>query len=176
MVSLLKSIPGITWLSVLVMINFYLFAVIGTNIFGDKFPEFFGSIGKSSFTLFQIMTLESWSMGIARSIAAEFEYAYTYFIVFILINTFVMLNLFVGILVNAMSTMEAEEEEYQRSKNDMEGEKLLSKNKSEENSTIEQIAVIKELLRLADDTIEQLEKKLKEKNQRKIKTHHGLPL
>lgn len=87
-----------------------------------------------------------------------------------------MLNLFVGILVNAMSTMEAEEEEYQRSKNDMEGEKLLSKNKSEENSTIEQIAVIKELLRLADDTIEQLEKKLKEKNQRKIKTHHGLPL
>ena len=87
-----------------------------------------------------------------------------------------MLNLFVGILVNDMSTMEAEEEEYQRSKNDMEGDKLLSKNKSEENSTIGQIAVIKEHLRLANDTIEQLEQQLKGQIQRKIKTHHGLPL
>ncbi len=58
----------------------------------------------------------------------------------------------------------------------MEGEKLFSKNKSEENSTIEQIAVIKEHLRLANDTIEQLEQQLKGQNQRKIKTHHGLPL
>ncbi|MCR5537392.1 MAG: ion transporter [Succinivibrio sp.] len=110
-VGLLQSIPGIGWLTVLVMINFYLFAVIGTNFFGEKFPEFFGTIGASSYTLFQIMTLESWSMGIARPVTAQFEYAYIYFIIFILLNTFVMLNLFVGIIVSAMSSIEDSEAE-----------------------------------------------------------------
>lgn len=113
-IGLVKSLPSIIWLIMLIFVVFYLFAVLGTNLFGDKFPEFFGSLGKSFFSLFQIMTLESWSMGIARPVIAEYEYAYLYFVSYIMINTFIMLNLFVGIIVNAMgSESEAEEKKEQ---------------------------------------------------------------
>ena len=159
-VGLLKSIPGIGWLSLLVMINFYLFAVIGTNFFGDKFPEFFGSIGASSFTLFQIMTLESWSMGIARPVIAEYQYAYIFFVVFILINTFVMLNLFVGIIVNAMSSIDndiaEENKEQQSQKTDTE-----ESDRDNIKSLSEQIAVLKRQLAIAADTVAKLETKIK---------------
>lgn len=106
-VSLLKSIPSIGWLSLLVLINLYLFSVIGTNFFGDVFDDYFGTIGRSFFTLFQIMTLEGWA-DLARSILNEHEYAYIYFVFFILLNTFIMLNLFVGVIVSAMSEIDSE--------------------------------------------------------------------
>jgi voltage-gated sodium channel len=82
------------------------FAVIATNLFAATYPEWFGDIGRSLYTLFQIMTLESWSMGIARPVMANFPYAWAFFVPFILIATFTMLNLFVAIIVSAMQTYE----------------------------------------------------------------------
>lgn len=102
--ALLAAIPGLGSIALVLMIIYYVFAVIATNLFADSHAEWFGSIGASFYTLFQIMTLESWSMGIVRPVMEQFPYAWAFFIPFILIATFTMLNLFIAIIVNAMQT------------------------------------------------------------------------
>jgi voltage-gated sodium channel len=87
------------------LIVFYVFAVMATTMFGAAFPEWFSSIGASMYTLFQVMTLESWSMGIVRPVMEVYPHAWLYFIPFILIATFTMLNLFIAIIVDTMQTM-----------------------------------------------------------------------
>lgn len=101
--SLLKSIPSIGWIAVLLFMIFYIFAVIGTDLYQDKFPEYFGDMGRTFFTLFQIMTLESWSSGIARPMMDEVPYSYIFFIPFILLATYTTLNVFIAIVVNTMN-------------------------------------------------------------------------
>lgn len=110
--ALLAAIPGLGSIGLMLMVFYYVFAVIATNLFGEAFPEWFGTIGHSFYTLFQIMTLESWSMGIVRPLMETFPYAWAFFIPFILIATFTMLNLFIAIIVSAMqSYSEAEHKE-----------------------------------------------------------------
>ena len=101
--SLLHAIPSIGWIVVLLGIVYYTFAVIGTNLFAANFPEHFGDLGKSLFSLFQIMTLESWSSGIARPILDQMPGAWVYFVSFILIATYTTLNVFIAIVVNTMN-------------------------------------------------------------------------
>lgn len=103
--SLVRAIPSIGWIFLLVAIFYYIFAVIGVNVYGDKFPQWFGTMGESTFTLFQIMTLESWSSGIARPIIEEMPYAWVFFVPFILIATYVTLNIFIAIVVNTMNEL-----------------------------------------------------------------------
>ncbi len=103
--SLLYAIPSIGWIAVLLMVIFYIFAVIGTNLFGPDYPQWFGTLGDSMYTLFQIMTLESWSSGIARPIVEKQPLATAYFVVFILIATYTTLNIFIAIVVNTMNEM-----------------------------------------------------------------------
>ncbi len=100
--ALLSAIPGLGAIVLVLFIIYYVFAVIATNLFAATYPEWFGDLGRSLYTLFQIMTLESWSMGIARPVMEHFPYAWAFFIPFILIATFTMLNLFIAIIVNAM--------------------------------------------------------------------------
>ena len=100
--SLLRALPSIGWVVFLLLMVFYIFAVMGTQLFGDAFPRFFGTLGESFYTLFQIMTLESWSMGVARPVLEQFPLAWIYFIAFILITTLTVLNLFIGIIVTTM--------------------------------------------------------------------------
>jgi voltage-gated sodium channel len=108
--ALLAAIPGLGSIAMVLMIIYYVFAVIATKLFAATHPEWFGDIGRSLYTLFQIMTLESWSMGIARPVMEQFPYAWAFFIPFILVATFTMLNLFIAIIVNAMqSYTEAEQ-------------------------------------------------------------------
>lgn len=102
--SLLGAIPGLTSIALVLLIFYYVVAIMATNFFSEAYPEWFGTLGRSLFTLFQIMTLESWSMGIARPVMREFPYAWAFFIPFILIATFTMLNLFIAIIINAMQT------------------------------------------------------------------------
>lgn len=109
--ALLHAIPGISSIGVLMLLLFYVFAVMATGLFGEQFPAWFGSIGASMYTLFQIMTLESWSMGIVRPVMEVYPYAWLYFIPFILIATFTMLNLFIGIIVDTMQSMHQEDHE-----------------------------------------------------------------
>jgi len=107
--ALLASIPGLGSIALVLMLIYYVFAVIATKLFGENFPQWFGSIGESLYSLFQIMTLESWSMGIVRPVMVEHPNAWIFFVIFILIATFTMLNLFIAIIVNAMHSFTEQE-------------------------------------------------------------------
>ncbi len=106
---LLAAIPGLASIGMVLALVFYVFAVITTNLFGAAFPDWFGTLGRSLYTLFQVMTLESWSMGISRPVMEVFPYAWIFFIPFILIATFTMLNLFIGVIVSAMQSFSEED-------------------------------------------------------------------
>lgn len=101
--SLFKSVPSIGWICLLLAIYFYICSVIATNLFGAAFPAWFGSIGKSMYSLFQIMTLESWSMGIVRPVMEQFPYAWLLFVPFIIVATYTVLNLFIGVMCAAVA-------------------------------------------------------------------------
>ncbi len=104
------AIPGIASVGTIILLIFYISAVLVTNLFGKKFENWFGTIGDSMYSLFQIMTLESWSMGIVRPVMEEYPYAWAFFVPFILITTFAVLNLFIGIIVDAMQHQTNEDE------------------------------------------------------------------
>ncbi|WP_299191677.1 ion transporter [uncultured Erythrobacter sp.] len=113
-VGLFRAIPSIGTVIVMLLLLFYISAVMATNLFGASFPEWFGSIGASLYSLFQIMTLESWSMGIVRPVMEEFPYAWAFFVPFILLTSFIVLNLFIGVIVNAMAEATGEEAHSER--------------------------------------------------------------
>ncbi|AXX87669.1 ion transporter [Malaciobacter marinus] len=109
--ALLGVIPGIASVSMVLLLFFYVFAIMATNLYGASFPQWFGTLGESMYTLFQVMTLESWSMGIARPIMELYPYAWVFFVIYILIVTFVMVNLFIGLIVDAIFTIKGEQKE-----------------------------------------------------------------
>jgi len=102
-VGLFKAIPSIGTVIVMLLLLFYISAVMATKLFGESFPEWFGNLGASLYSLFQIMTLESWSMGIVRPVMEVYPYAWAFFVPFILLTSFIVLNLFIGVIVNAMA-------------------------------------------------------------------------
>jgi voltage-gated sodium channel len=108
--ALFGAVPAMGAVILLLVLVFYVSAVMATKLFGSTFPEWFGSIGASLYSLFQIMTLESWSMGIVRPLMTAYPYAWLFFVPFVLVSSFVVLNLFIAIIVNSMHTVEAEEE------------------------------------------------------------------
>lgn len=101
----LHAIPGLLGVMALLGVLFYTSAVLSTKLFGEDFPEWFGSIGASLFTLFQVMTLESWSMGIARPVIEVHPWAWAFFVPFIVATAFTALNLFIGIIVSTMQEL-----------------------------------------------------------------------
>lgn len=101
----LHAIPGLTSVMAVMGIFFYTAAVLATNLFGKSHPDWFGTIGKSLYSLFQIMTLESWSMGIVRPVMETWPWAWAFFVPFIVIATFTILNLFIGIIVSTMQEL-----------------------------------------------------------------------
>lgn len=105
---LLSSLPGLGSVFSLILIVFYVAGVIATNEFGKEFPDYFGNLSNTFFTLFQVMTLESWSDGVARPVMEKFPYAWIFFVLFILIATFVVVNLFIAVIVDSL-TSSAEE-------------------------------------------------------------------
>ena len=112
--ALLKAVPGILSIFGLLILLFYVFAVIATGLFGQQYPEWFGHLGRSMYTLFQVMTLESWSMGISRPVMETFPWAWVFFVPFILVATFTILNLFIAIIVNTMQTLAVEQQAFEQ--------------------------------------------------------------
>jgi voltage-gated sodium channel len=110
--ALLDALPGMGAVIVMLGIVYYVFAVMATLMYGDAFDEWFGTLGRSLYSLFQIMTLESWSMGIVRPVMKVYPSAWAFFVPFIVVTAFSVLNLFIGLLVNTMQTaVEADAEE-----------------------------------------------------------------
>ncbi len=101
----LHAIPGLAGVMALMAIFFYTAAVLATKLFGKSFPDWFGSVGGSLYPLFQIMTLESWSMGIVRPVMEVYPFAWAFFVPFIIVATFTILNLFIGIIVSTMQEL-----------------------------------------------------------------------
>ncbi|WP_419764495.1 MAG: ion transporter [Arcobacter sp.] len=110
--ALISVIPGMLSVIALMTLFFYIFAIMATHLFSENFPQWFGTLGESFYTLFQIMTLESWSMGIVRPIMEVHPYAWIFFVPFIFVVTFVMINLVVAIIVDAMAILNQEEEKH----------------------------------------------------------------
>ncbi|SJM62870.1 ion transporter [Gulosibacter sp. 10] len=107
--AIIKAIPGIGAIAALMAIVFYVAAVMATSLFGDEFPELFGTLPASLLSLFQIMTLDSWSTGVMRPIMEVHPNAWLFFMPFILVSAFVMLNLFIAIIVDTMSNISTTE-------------------------------------------------------------------
>ncbi len=101
--ALIAAIPGISSVVALLALVYYVFGVMVTQLYGDTFPDWFGTVGKSMFSLFQIMTLESWSMGIVRPVMEIYPYAWVVFVLFIMMTSFAVINLFIAVIVNAMT-------------------------------------------------------------------------
>lgn len=97
-----RALPGMGSVFLLILIIYYIAAVMATKLFGASFPHWFGSLGGSAYSLFQVMTLESWSMGIVRPVMEVYPYAWAFFVPFILMTTFAVMNLIVGLIVNSM--------------------------------------------------------------------------
>ncbi|WP_424565432.1 ion transporter [Tamaricihabitans halophyticus] len=110
---LLKAIPGMASIAALLALIIYVSGVIATKLFGDIAPEYFGNLGQSLFALFQVMTGEGWP-DMADAVMAEAPLAWIFFVGYILVSSFAVLNLFIAVVVSAMEeqvTEEARQEE-----------------------------------------------------------------
>ena len=105
----ITALPGMASVFVLMALIFYIAAVISTKLFAASFPDWFGTLGRSGYSLFQIMTLESWSMGIVRPVMEVYPLAWMFFVPFIMVTTFAVVNLLVGLIVNSMQDAHHEE-------------------------------------------------------------------
>ena len=99
---LLAALPGLGSVVAIISIIFYVAAVIATKLFAAEFPALFGDLGRSAFTLFQVMTLEGWAMEVVRPVMAVYPSSWIFFLAFILASTFTLLNLFIAVIVNAI--------------------------------------------------------------------------
>ncbi len=106
----ITALPGMGSVFLLMAIIFYIGSVMATKLFGPSFPEWFGNLGLSAYSLFQIMTLESWSMGIVRPVMEVYPHAWVFFVPFIMVTTFAVVNLLVGLIVNSMQDAHSAEE------------------------------------------------------------------
>jgi len=122
---LIGALPGMGSVAGLLLLIFYIFAVMATKLFGEDFPNYFGTLAASIFSLFQIMTLEAWADGIVRPVMEKYPYAWTFFIPYIVVTSFAVLNLFIGIVVSAMQSEHEAEAAEQRKLEKEEGLPLL---------------------------------------------------
>lgn len=102
--AMLAALPGMGSIVLLMLLIFYVASVMATKLFGDDMAEHFGTMGTSLFTLFQLMTLDDWA-NIVKPVLETHPNALLFFLPFILIATFVVLNLFIGVIVESIQTM-----------------------------------------------------------------------
>ncbi len=129
--ALAKAIPGMGAIMLVLGVIFYVSAVMGSMLFSGSHPQFFGDVGEAGFTLFQIMTLESWSMGVARPIRAEHPFiADIFFVTFIVLTSFAVLNLFIAVIVDSMQSKHFDAETERQNEAHDEREQLLEEFKA----------------------------------------------
>jgi voltage-gated sodium channel len=131
---LLAALPGMGSIVFLIGLIYYVFGVMATKLFGETNPDLFGTLADSLFTLFTVMTLEGWVNDVAKPVMDKHPYAWVFFISYIVVTTFMVLNLFIGVVVNAMqaeaSKAEADEREAEREMIQEEAAPILSEVKS----------------------------------------------
>ena len=123
---LVRALPGMGSIVLLLSLVYYVFAVMATTLYSATFPETFGSIGASAYTLFEIMTMDSWSTGTVRPMLETHPYAWMFFLPFIIVTSFAVLNLFIGIIVSAMEEEQENAAAQDRSALQQEQEAILA--------------------------------------------------
>jgi voltage-gated sodium channel len=106
--TLVRSIPSMGHVIMLMSIIFYIYAVIGFHLFHEHDAEHWGTLGASLLTLFGIVTLEGWVQVMETALELH-RWAWVYFVSFVLIGTFVMLNLFIAVVINNLDASKAAE-------------------------------------------------------------------
>jgi voltage-gated sodium channel len=99
---LVRALPGMGSILLLLLLIFYVFSVMAAKLFGGTHPELFGDLATAAYTLFQVMTFDDWSAGVVKPLMDAHPYAAFFFVVFILLSTFMVLNLFIGVVVSAL--------------------------------------------------------------------------
>lgn len=110
--AIVRAIPSIIWTFVLLLLVFYFYAVVGVNLFGTHFNETFSTLGKSFYTLFQLMLFDDWG-NITRPILKEFPLAWIYFISFGIISAYTILQVVTGIVVDSIQNVTQEKSDKQ---------------------------------------------------------------
>ncbi len=149
---LLGSLASLGSVVGLMLIVFYVAAVVSTNLFGKEFPDYFGDLGASFFTLFQVMTLESWSNGIARPVMEKFPQAWIFFLTFIMLSTFVVINLFTAAIVDSFgsdtdSELENKRLEEFKKKAELKEQKLMKEINDEFIAIQEELLEVKQFIK-----------------------------
>jgi voltage-gated sodium channel len=107
---LIGALPGMGSIGLLLVLVYYVFAVMGTKLFGETNPELFGTIGTSAYTLFQSMTFDDWSNGIVKPLVEQGHiYGWMFVMLFMVLSAFMVLNLFIGVVVTALDEVTASE-------------------------------------------------------------------
>lgn len=105
--SIIQSLPSVGWTTLLLLIFFYTYSIVGTNLFGEEFPDLFGTIFKTAFTLYQLMIFDGWALEIAKPVMDEHPAAVIYFIPFVLLASFIVMNVIVGVVVNTVADVDS---------------------------------------------------------------------
>ncbi|MEE2527048.1 ion transporter [Hyphobacterium sp. HN65] len=113
--ALMKAIPGMGAILAVLALMFYVSAVMATKLFGATQPMF-ETLGASAFTLFQVMTLEGWAMEVARPTMEQYPFAWLFFLVFIVLTSFAVLNMFIAVIVDSLQSKHFDEEEERNAK------------------------------------------------------------
>ena len=109
--ALLNAIPGMGAVIAVLGLMFYVSAVMATKLYGEAVPERFGTLGDSAFALFQVMTLEGWASDVAIPVMETHPWAWIFFVVFIVLTSFAVLNLFIAIIVDSLQSKHFDDEE-----------------------------------------------------------------
>ena len=97
--ALVKSIPNVGHILMLMSIIVYIYAIIGYQLFHEHDPENWRNIGIAVLTLFEIITLEGWIDVNAKAMELS-PYAWIYFVTYVIVGTFVVVNLFIAVVIN----------------------------------------------------------------------------
>lgn len=130
--TLITALPGVLSVIGILSIVFYVCVVLATELFGAKAPALFGSVPDSSYTLFQVMTLDNWSADIVKPVMEVYPWAALFFVPFVLIMTFALLNLFIGAIMDAIQMHQKKEREDSRRQQTEDLKKAMDEHSQEE--------------------------------------------
>ena len=145
--ALAAALPGMGSIFLLLGLIFYVFSVMATKLFGASFPDWFGTMGASAYSLFQIMTLESWAMGIVRPVMEVYPYAWAFFVPFILCATFIALNLFIGVIVAALQGEHEQQLKEEQRELEVERKRLLGEVEAARDATHDETVALGDEIR-----------------------------
>jgi len=124
--ALLRAIPGMGAIIAVLALMFYVSSVMAVKLFGRTNPEIFGSLGESAITLFQVMTLEGWATEVQAPVREYHDWAWIFFLIFIVLTSFAVLNLFIAIIVDSLQAKHFDEEDARDEEAQVERKALVS--------------------------------------------------